>query len=188
MADPLHTRSLPGALWGKIPKEWVAFDEELQDKISQSIDPQKSPWKELQWLTENPLGLTLSFSFLIAISLYHLKNRGVLNQNSLRGVFSVQWFWKKLLVIAIFAGLSDTISNFLKRVVGRLKPHVTFYNTFFLPALSLPSNHAFNSSFLWALLYFSVTAERRHKEKVLFSLGLLLVFLVGISRVLFGQH
>lgn len=179
MVDPLHTRSLPGALWEKIPKEWIEWDENLQDRISQGIDPLQSPWKELRWLSENPWGLGLVFTLLFIFLWRPLREKVRLAER--RG-------WRNLLLFIFFLALSDSFSNLIKRIVGRLKPHVNFYNTFFLPALSLPSNHAFNSAFLWTLLYFSLARPARRNYRHLFVGGLGIVLLIGFSRVLFGQH
>ncbi len=186
MSDPLETRSLPGAFWGRIPEQWYQWDVRLQEYISSHLDLSQSPWKQLRFLSEDPRGLALTFGSAIGLLALYLYRRKGLRGSHFK--LFLQRQWRGLILFLAFAGFSDTLSNLIKRAVGRLKPHVNFYNTYFLPALSLPSNHAFNTSFLVALVFFSLDFEKRRRHLSLFVLAYSVVFLVGISRVFFGQH
>ncbi len=177
---------MPGALWEKAPQWLVKLDEQLQEKISASITPSAHPWKELRWLTESTEGLVLLIIVSFFAWSYYRNKQSALTLVGFKNFIRTSWV--KIFALLIFAGLSDVLSNGLKRIVGRLKPHVTYYNIYFLPALSLPSNHAFNSSLLLSMVWQAVGPQVRHRERLLFRGLWALVFLIGFSRVLFGQH
>jgi membrane-associated phospholipid phosphatase len=182
--DPLKTRSLPGHLWEKFPENWQLLDKSLQSYFESSINRNVSPWKEFQWLTEASLGISILGSFLLIFFLVSHKNES-------------REFWQKrkkrnssLLVILFFMGLglSDLIAMRLKILFGRLKPHVDFYHPDYLPALSLPSNHAFNSSFLLALMIGLKKTNTTPIQSAFYIFVFFCILIVGFSRVLFGQH
>ena len=177
---PLETRSLPGALWEKIPTEWIAWDISLQRQLDLIVDPAVSPWRQIQWWTESKHGI---FFGLIALGFAALSKRTLFARAPFRmsRLFSILLFF-------VWLGAADLVSSRLKLFVGRLKPHVNFYNPNFTPALSFPSNHAFNTAFAWMLLWSLCTPHARREYRWIFLVGALIVMFIGTSRVFFGQH
>ncbi|MEO5667137.1 MAG: phosphatase PAP2 family protein [Bdellovibrionota bacterium] len=180
--DPLQTRCLPESFCLRFPQSWVNWDSALREAWVVPPGDHRLVIESLRWLVESAGGIAL-------IALVFMT------------VFWRCFQWPRLpgpkrfafmcLAMILGAGLSDLASMGLKIFFGRLKPHVTYYNPRVLPALSFPSNHAFNTTFLCALFFFE---SRRLKER--FSGGrsafgiflvLLLVF-IGFSRVILGEH
>lgn len=178
--NPLENRSLPDGLWQHAPGWLTQADEALQDRLEGLAIPGSGA---LHWLTESRSGIAaavgLGLGLYLGIRLWRLwKSGGPLHRFGLR----------KIAILALFLGLSDLISSGFKARIGRLKPHVNFYNPSFTPALSLPSNHAFNTAFLCALLWFSVDASARKRWRFAFAMLLTVSVITGVSRVIFGQH
>ncbi len=178
--NPLESRALPGSLWEKIPQSWIIYEEEIREYLSSHINLQEKPWSILRELSESLWGICLFASLLIAYCLW-------IKRHELRCLSTKKIALGALLLLLSMAS-SDLISNAFKRLIGRLKYHVTFYNPNVLPALSMPSNHAFNIAFLWALLFYIFPHPLNRRENLFFGLLSVLVFLIGISRVLFLQH
>ncbi len=180
MSTPLETRSLPGAPWESAPAWLRGTDERWQAWLTSHIDLESSPWRELRWLTESREGIglwILLFALLLGIELRSGEGRRRLGGLRLH-----------LLALGPLLLASDAISVVLKEFFGRLKPHVNFYNPNVLPALSLPSSHAFNLAFLGTAVLLGLRRDdRRHYRNFLICLGAL-VLLVSLSRVFFGQH
>ncbi|NCN27903.1 phosphatase PAP2 family protein [bacterium] len=175
MRDPLITRSLPGHLWENVPREIIEFDHELRENIlhwSKDYAP-----SFLKWLIESPVSITIFF--IATIMLYLSKQR------RLKVSFNKSLVLKKFFFITLSLGASDLVSYRLKIWIGRLKPHVDYYNPEFLPALSLPSNHAFNTSCLFFLLL--LTSNKPLNKTFFAGLALISIF-IGVSRVSLGQH
>lgn len=173
---PLETRSLPDGWWQYVPAPIHDADRAAQRAVESAFDMHGGPWKAARKFSERPAGIataTLILAFLIARKL----NRGA---------------WRNLAVSVALVfpglGLADLVSSSLKRHVGRLKPHVNFYNPNLIPALSFPSNHAFNTAFAWTLVVASLAPETRDRFRREIALAAGLVLIVGASRVAFGQH
>lgn len=186
--DPLETRSLPDGLWRHMPESVVELDTKAREAISAAIDPNASPWSELRWLSESPEGIALCIG--VALVLVGISKRKSFHKISRAEAKKIlQAFFLQIVLFGIFAALSDLTSNGLKRIFGRLKPHVNWYHPDApLPALSFPSNHAFNTAFLCTLVLLVMGAERRARNKMLIFVLVLFVLLVGLTRILFGQH
>jgi len=187
--DPLITRSLPDGLWRFVPQNWTEWDIQIQAWAQKSVDLNHAPWKQLQWLSERPQGIALLYMILILGFLFlNLKSKNPLT--SLRRYLFEQLrpMFKRIAVVLVVLGLSDLTSSYIKMLVGRLKPHVTFYNPSVYPALSFPSNHAFNSAVLFSFLFFSISPLQRTHWKWAYTFLAFALFLIGISRVFFGQH
>ena len=77
----------------------------------------------------------------------------------------------------------------LKRWIGRLKPHVNWWDKdAAFPALSCPSSHAFNTAFLLVLIWSILKYEERMRwRNYFFGLGAITLF-IGVSRIVFTQH
>lgn len=183
--DPLDSRSLPGALWEQMPRSWVLQEEALREKLS-TIDVWSFPWKQIRWLTENDLGIALT-SVSLAMVWLLLQRSSLRPQLQKPRGFLAAILFRNIILFGAFAGISDSVSNLIKLAIGRLKHHVSFYNPQVLPALSMPSNHAFNTACLFAL-FIELAPNKRRAEKIFnLALGAFMVF-IGISRVLFSQH
>lgn len=178
---PLETRSLPGAIWERIPSAWVSWDLAFQTWIEKNCNPQQSPLKELRWMTETHAGIFWG-AFIVAALVI-----GLLWRNQ-RFHFSLRKWTLGLLFFLTSLGCADLLSSQFKIAVGRLKPHVNFYNPNFLPALSLPSNHAFNTAFVLAYVWMITDSMSRQKNRWFFAVGAALVGIIGASRVCLGQH
>ena len=178
--NPLETRAMPGSLWEKVPPGWVEWDLALREWIVSRFDASRPLVRVFKDWTEKPL--PIAFSVLGFLCLVILKNRHLLvrahRRRLVRMVGATLAFWM----------LADGVSYLIKRLVGRLKPHVGFFNPNLIPALSLPSNHAFNLAFLCALLWFSVGPERRKFHNPEWILLSLVVIVVSFSRVALGEH
>jgi membrane-associated phospholipid phosphatase len=182
--DPLRTRSLPGHLWEKVPEDWQILDKNLQALFENSILQNQSPWRELRWLTEDAVGISILGVLLLALFLWSHRDSLPRNFARIPRTRSLAGFFLFLLGM----GLSDLTAMRLKIFFGRLKPHVNFYHPDYLPALSLPSNHAFNSAFLFSLLYCLQKKPLLGSQRAFYILLFVSVLLVGISRIAFGQH
>jgi len=183
--DPLDSRSLPGALWEQMPRSWILKEEALRDQLS-AIDVFSFPWKQLRWLTETDMGIALTSAVLTIIwLLIHTASlKGQLQKH--RGLL-VAILFRNIILFGAFAGISDSVSNLIKLIIGRLKHHVNFYNPHVLPALSMPSNHAFNTACLLAI-FMSLAPHRRLAEKIFNGALAAFVVFIGVSRILFSQH
>jgi membrane-associated phospholipid phosphatase len=182
--DPLITRSLPGHFWENIPESWQSFDKNLQLNLENSINLHDTPWSQFRWLTESTNGiLIISILLLILFCLSHFDELQLLKNK-----ITKKSTWIHILVFILGLGFSDLVAMRLKIFFGRLKPHVNFYNPDYLPALSLPSNHAFNSAFLLCLMYSIQHKPLRKNQKIFYFFLSFSILLVGFSRVLFGQH
>lgn len=171
--DPLVTRALPNSIWEQIPNSWIEWDIALQKSIA-SDNPDSAALKYIDFFTSKPLGIFFSFSLVIGLL--------ILKKNS---------SWKYILSVSglclVLSGISDACSSGLKVLFGRLKPHVTFYNPDVLPALSFPSNHATNTSFIFFLLCFAHFNTLK-KDLLTWTIFGLLTAGIGYSRILLGQH
>lgn len=190
--NPLENRSLPDGLWQYVPTWLADLDRALQAQIEGLPLPGAST---LHWLTETRDGIAtavvVGLALYLVLHLYsawrtgaRLRGRGWKSTTS--GVRRDGL--KRVVLLGLLLGLSDLISSGFKLRIGRLKPHVNFYNPNFTPALSLPSNHAFNTAFLCALLWFAVDRGARERWRVAFTALLIVTLVTGFSRVVFGQH
>jgi len=173
MKDPLETRSLPGRIWETVPESIKDVDQALQESFVSIGSRFPEFLKTIKFLTESPWSIA---TFLVVLIFFLLK--GLRSEAPLR----LRLYF--LLYSGTWLGLSDLMSSQLKILFGRLKPHVDFYNPNYLPALSLPSNHSFNSAMLFALAL--GTGKLRSKGAII--AGFLLCFFIGSSRVFVGQH
>lgn len=184
--NPLVTRSLPGALWEKVPRSIADFDESLRAWFASHIDGSLSPWKEIRWLTESDTGVALGIVVFALIFIYikfKNKSKNISIQNYLKQQIQVVVFF------VLLAGVSNMLSVLIKRVVGRIKPHVTWWDKAApIPALSFPSSHAFNTAFLLLLIWLLLSNESKKKWKNYFFAFSLFTFLIGVSRIIFTQH
>lgn len=187
--NPLENRSLPDGLWQYVPTWLANADRALQEQIEGLPLPGAST---LHWLTETRDGITaavvVGLGLYLVLRLYTAwRTAARLSKHGWKSV-TRRGGLKRILLLGLLLGLSDLISSGFKLRVGRLKPHVNFYNPNFTPALSLPSNHAFNTAFLCALLWFAVDRNVRRRWRAAFTGLLLVTFVTGFSRVVFGQH
>ena len=185
--DPLTTRHLPNALWAKVPAWLVEADTRAQDWAQAQVDLNVFPANFLSWLTETPKGLSLLVILGLLYFSIHYLYRVVPYAHSEHKVTSVDLLF---LVGGTLVTLvsSDLLVGQLKQYFGRLKPHVIFYNPVVQPALSMPSGHAFNSAVIFSFLYFRIFASEREQWRRPFFVLFCVVFLIGVSRVFFGQH
>jgi membrane-associated phospholipid phosphatase len=182
MTDPLHTRSLPGALWERVPEGLVALDEAVAESVSTSFERHPNLRFAVEFLTEKPLGWMI-LAILTTLILWRILNRSAISLVSRR-----RWVTFVLSLVCVLL-VSDFCSTQLKIMFGRLKPHVNFYNPHFLPALSFPSNHSFNTACLLVFLY---TLSRPLVSPMFrpYFWQACFVFWIGIaaSRVALGEH
>lgn len=173
MKDPLDTRSLPGHIWESVPESIKGWDNVLQERLVSMGQNSPKTLEVTRFLTENPWSISAFLVILIFFFLGWGKKKEPFRQRIYYLLYCGTWL-----------GLSDLMSSQLKILFGRLKPHVDFYNPNYLPALSLPSNHSFNSAMLFALVL--LTGKLHSKGS--FFVGLFICILIGASRVLLGQH
>ena len=184
--NPLETRSLPGALWEKFPKEWAENDEALRAWFTSVIDGSVAPWRQIRWLTESNVGVTLVIA-VFGLSFVYLMLKNKAPKLSLKEFAGVQL--QRILFFVLAASLSNLISVGLKRLIGRLKPHVNWWDKAApLPALSCPSSHAFNTAFLCVLVCLLLNDSSRKRWRVYLATLGLFTFLIGVSRIIFTQH
>jgi membrane-associated phospholipid phosphatase len=192
--NPLETRSLPGTLWEKVPSLISQTDIQLSQSLEDSFDKNSWFWQKIHFFTEEPwaIGLQVFIFLIFGICLRAFYKQKPSERNHLREVlkntFSPDFIFFIFFLIVVLAA-SDALSSFFKIQVGRLKPHVDFYNPSARPALSFPSNHAVNCAALVGLFFFTyrklnILSQRR--LSLFFGFGFL--FLVGLSRVVLGEH
>jgi membrane-associated phospholipid phosphatase len=176
--NALETRVLEGGLWAHVPQSIQDFDVQMRESIITWVDRTQSPWTEIAWLTQSNVGIKLGFSFLvILVALY------------LRGRISILLLLRHLSMLTLSLGISDLVSSLIKKLFGRLKPHVGFIDPGFSVALSFPSNHSFNTSFLFFLIYGIMSPTDRIQNRLfILSVGIPIVLFVGLSRILLNQH
>ena len=93
--------------------------------------------------------------------------------------------------LVLMTGLSPPIYSSLKLVVNRPRPTPDLVRVFQAePGNSFPSGHAFLAIVFWGLLaYFALTRLQRRSLRVLTLSGfLVIILLVGASRVYLGAH
>jgi membrane-associated phospholipid phosphatase len=180
-SDPLKTRCLPDSLCLKLPEGLIAWDRQTRVNWHKSMEEHPKTVDALRWLVEKPPGISL-MSLVFLLLFWRLFRWPRLRLSVI---------FRKVVIFVIGAGLSDLLASSLKVLVGRLKPHVTFYNPNVLPALSLPSNHAFNTAFIcvWFCLESGRLFEKFSGARVIFvSFLFVLVAFIDISRMVLGQH
>ena len=94
-------------------------------------------------------------------------------------------------VLVLMTGLSSPIYSSLKLVVNRPRPTPDLVRVFQAePGNSFPSGHAFLAIVFWGLLaYFASTRLQRRSLRVVTLSGLLMIILlIGASRVYLGAH
>ena len=93
--------------------------------------------------------------------------------------------------LVLMTGLSPPIYSSLKLVVNRPRPTPDLVRVFQAePGNSFPSGHAFLAIVFWGLLaYFALTRLQRRSLRVLTLSGfLVIILLIGASRVYLGAH
>lgn len=178
---PINTRCLPNSPCLSFPSGLIALDRKLQAQIDHGEYKYEAGLGDLRWYTEEPTGIAILLGFgvllfLMSFRIPHMKATRIV---------------QNVILLTLAMGLSDYTSSALKEFFGRLKPHVEFYNPHVLPALSFPSNHAFNTAafFVFGIYLMSALQERFRFARALF-LALITFWLlcIGYSRVLLGQH
>lgn len=180
--DPLKTRCLPNSPCLHFPRGLVEWDTRIREAWHASPNEHSGAVESLRWLVEHPLGIAL-LSVIAGFIFYRCFL--IPQWPGLRRAF--EW----IAIFAIGMGLSDKISVGLKILIGRLKPHVTFYNPRVYPALSFPSSHAFNTAFLCAFFFFQCLKleERSTGSRRNFGAFLVLFMIfISLSRLVLGEH
>ena len=98
--------------------------------------------------------------------------------------------WKRAAVLLTAAAAGAVILNFaLKVSFGRLRP-VPFFDTPLPDSYSFPSGHALYAACFYSVLAWLITARIQNKSLriLIWSLGVSLAFLIGLSRVYLGVH
>lgn len=180
MAGPLVTRSLPDAPWGRIDPTYIEWDIRLQAWAESQVSPSHPLTQAFVFFTERNLGLALLGMFFLGIFLWARRIRGL--------TLLPRPVTLRIALLAPLLVLSDWTATQLKEFVGRLKPHVDFYNPNFLPALSLPSNHAVNTTVLVLMIFFLQKPQTLKSWSGLNGLLLFWGITVVLSRVFLGQH
>jgi undecaprenyl-diphosphatase len=157
-------------------------DARLREQLAAGPDDHGWAIDGLHWLVEDPFGIALiSVIFLVLFWRCFRWPR----------IRSATQLMVEVFFLGLGTGLSDITSVSLKVFFGRLKPHVDFYNPNFLPALSFPSSHAFNTAFLctWFFLFSRRFEEQVSGRRRLFGVFLfLLMIFISFSRVVLGEH
>lgn len=185
--DPLVTRAMPGSPWEKVPTSVSSIDIQVSQNFEDLFLHYPQFLKGLKFATEEPWFLGLQFLILALVALY-FRHKRLRAQRAPKGIFS-QNFFLFFIFVCLSLAISDFLASFLKNEIGRLKPHVDFYHPSARPALSFPSNHAFNSAALVGLLFFRFQKYRTlvfYRKEI--SLAFIWVFVLGLSRVALGQH
>ena len=112
---------------------------------------------------------------------------------SIAALFSLYALWKKrgkaLLPFFITLAGTEGVVSFLKIAVGRERPAsgIAYYLEH---SLSFPSAHAAIALALYGFLaYFFIRKEpNRHRRRLIALAALLLIFLIGLSRLYLGVH
>jgi len=171
--------TLPGSLWEKVPTAIVEADTQLRTSIVSWTEYGGPVWKFIKVITDSPVALLFFGVLLIALWV-----RAAREDRR-----SSPWTAWVAAVYVVFLAASDIFSHsVLKKLFGRLKPHVGPYVEGSSPPLSFPSNHAFNLAFALVLVVASCSPETRERHRSTLLLGVALVLLVGFSRVVVGEH
>lgn len=183
-ADSMQTRCLPDSPCLSFHTGLIQADRQLRESIA--LEDSSTFRHQIIWLTESTPGYLLLFAFYGVLCLWRWGP-----QNCFEAFKKIRKPYLALAAVFLLAGLglSNEISDQLKHFFGRLKPHVNFYNpnSPYKPALSFPSNHAFNTSFLMTSIWLLSRATSFQKRG--FHLILLAIALsMALSRVLVGQH
>lgn len=185
VTGPIVTRCLEESPCEKIPRGLIELDRKTRETLALTPDSQLK--KSIEFFTETKVGKTL---LAIALSVLSLWRWGPANAwIRLRR----KRFYAVLLLGVLGSGVGNEISDLLKRFFGRLKPHVNFVhpNPDIWPALSLPSNHAFNTAFLMTFLWiFSRCAPSKTgtQDALFHTLLLSFALAMALSRILVGEH
>ncbi len=97
---------------------------------------------------------------------------------------------KEALIFAFITGLAPLMSTILKLIFHRPRPPLYLHTQFTNLDFSFPSGHAFGSLvFYFTLSYFVYYLTKSEKLGLcIFVLSIILVSLIGISRIYLGVH
>ncbi|GAA0854775.1 phosphatase PAP2 family protein [Aliiglaciecola litoralis] len=95
-----------------------------------------------------------------------------------------------LLYLLIVCGATPLIVTTLKLFFGRERPPETNWLLDYMPGLSFPSGHSFTSAAIYLAIAYILTVEvkRWPFELLIYSVMLMVIFLVGVSRIYLGVH
>jgi undecaprenyl-diphosphatase len=162
-----------------VPSEIVEWDARARASLASLVEAGGPAWTFLKNVTDTPVAMIGFASLLLMAWVWLAWKAG-------QAVFKIV---RVAVVYLAFLGLSDLIAyRLLKKNIGRLKPHVASYVEGISQPLSFPSNHAFNLAFACTLAWGVCSSELRSRHGRIFIAFAGLVLVVGVSRVLVGEH
>jgi undecaprenyl-diphosphatase len=106
------------------------------------------------------------------------------------GIILIYLLWKKHyyfgLFIVLVNALSPVLNSFLKNIFQRPRPNINPY--FLYKSFSFPSGHATSAIVLFSTLCFLIYHLHSNKFKPFVFFSILMVGLIGFSRVYLGVH
>ena len=99
-------------------------------------------------------------------------------------VWRKRWWLEAItMLVAVFGGM--LIDEGLKRIFHRVRPEPVFYHL----GYSFPSGHSFSAVVAYGLLAYLVGRELPKRGRIaVWATAVLLMLLVGVSRVILAQH
>lgn len=96
---------------------------------------------------------------------------------------------KKGLTIASVTAISTMIYKIVKELFGRERPDISLH-LINQGGLSFPSGHAMNGIVFYGLIIYILYKNEKEDKKVIFlsSIIILIIFLIGFSRIYLGVH
>lgn len=141
----------------------------------------------IQWVEQNVNEGTVTFFATIT----HLGSTLAIAIIGIFFLFILWWRNKRFLEVTVFIGallLGNGLNSFLKDLIGRPRPASAPIDL--IGSYSFPSGHTMASTILYLLIAYILTKEMNSQlKKVLtFTVAAILIFFIGISRVIVQAH
>lgn len=156
-----------------LAQETQTFDEQVFTAIAGQYEQVSTFWQEVGRDLTALGGVTVITLMTAGVTLFLL----------LRG----QWRGAIFVLVSVLGGLA--ISLILKEVFSRDRPAIFDHRSHTMTA-SFPSGHSSNSAvaYLTMAILLAKLVNRPTMKGYIFAVGLLIPFLVGLSRVFLGVH
>lgn len=172
----IASRAKAGGWWHAVPESWVSWDQRMFDELK-AADRTTPAYAAVDALAHDWPGLVLILT--LVGGLFYLRRK------NLKGV--VSWLLAFALLVVLMA-LGNFVSDQLKSLFARLKPHISFDVPGLKQPLSFPSNHSFNTA---TLIGYGIYTFRQHSRKQrvgIISILTLIWAFTAWSRIYLGEH
>ena len=173
----LADRAKAGGLWHQVPDALVAWDQRVFDALV-SRDHDSPLHHFADQMAHHWPGIVLLVGVLLALGV--IKSRNGTSAKRLAG---------ELVGFLIILGIGNVLSDELKALFARLKPHISHDIPGVKQPLSFPSNHSFNTATIlgFALLNLRPLRSRGVRRAAIVLLTLVWAF-TAWTRVYLGEH